>query len=180
MARRGGIPRGQRPQACTEATCARTGRSCGHPREYDWVASRSLRTYDDDERPQEVGQTRSSDEVLEQGRRTGGGEDGAKGSGQREDATAKHGPDTGPDHRAKCAGADTTSSSEGSEAEVHRPDAPHLQPEHVARSLLRAEARCCPGSRWGNVAGVRREAGEKSRGPLRATETGGIPSKAGA
>src|SRR2546423_1593351 len=31
LARSVGIPRGQRPQACTEATCARTGRSCGHP-----------------------------------------------------------------------------------------------------------------------------------------------------
>jgi metallo-beta-lactamase superfamily protein len=32
LARGVGIPRGQRPQACTEATCARTGRSCVHPR----------------------------------------------------------------------------------------------------------------------------------------------------
>src|SRR5256885_783356 len=65
LARSVGIPRGQRPQACTEATCARTGRSCVHPllNQLEWNASRSLRTYDDDERTQEVGQTRSSDEA---------------------------------------------------------------------------------------------------------------------
>src|SRR6266852_5159240 len=61
LARSVGIPRGQRPQACTEATCARTGRSCDHPSRHAGDASRSLRTYDDDERTQEVGQSRSSD-----------------------------------------------------------------------------------------------------------------------
>src|SRR6185369_4264134 len=55
LARHGGIPRGLRPQACTEATCARTGRSCVLPG-YAGNASRSLRTYGDDERTQEVGQ----------------------------------------------------------------------------------------------------------------------------
>src|SRR6266852_1058021 len=112
-ARREGIPRGQRPQACTETTCARTGRSCGHPRSEVWDASRSLRTYGDEERPQEVGQTRSSDEAFEQGRRAGGGEGGAKGSGQRETDEAKHEPGTGPGKRAKCAESDTSSSNEG-------------------------------------------------------------------
>src|SRR6266567_4221440 len=89
MARHGGIPRGLRPQACTEATCARTGRSCDHPSRHAWVASKSLRTYGDDERKQEVGQARSSDEAGEQNRCAGGGAGGAKGSGQREDAAAK-------------------------------------------------------------------------------------------
>ena len=101
MARYEGIPRGQRPQACTEATCARTGRSCGHPRSEVWVASRSLRTHDDDERPQEVGQTHSSDEAREQNGETGSGVGGAKGSDQGETDEAKHGPGTVPGSRAK-------------------------------------------------------------------------------
>src|ERR1700730_17435313 len=89
LARGVGIPRGQRPQACTEATCARTGRSCDHPSWHAWVASRSLRTYGDDERTQEVGQTRSSDEAREQSwlwdercRISDGGASGAKGLAQ--------------------------------------------------------------------------------------------------
>src|SRR5437588_11853167 len=121
LARSVGIPRGQRPQACTEATCARTGRSCVHPllNHWEWNASRSLRTYDDDERTQEVGQTRSSDEAREQSwrvgicyQRTSGGAGGAKEAGQGETAAAKHEPGTGPGSRAKCAGADTASSRE--------------------------------------------------------------------
>src|SRR5882672_6198451 len=98
MARNVGIPRGRRPQIGTEATCARTGRSCDHPSWHAWVASRSLRTYGDDEREQEVGQTRSSDEAREQSwlwyercRSSDGGASGAKGAGQREAAAAKHG-----------------------------------------------------------------------------------------
>src|SRR6266550_4908172 len=119
MARDVGIPRGRRPQAGTEATCARTGRSCDYPSRHAWVASRSLRTYDDDERAQEVGQTRSSNEASEQSQRGGegcrgleGGAGGAKGADQREDATAQHEPGTGPGQRAKRAGADTASSRE--------------------------------------------------------------------
>ena len=42
-----------------------------NPKLWGWVASRSLRTYGDDERTQEVGQTRSSDEAREQSRRVG-------------------------------------------------------------------------------------------------------------
>src|SRR4030095_17068391 len=103
QARRASIPRGQRPQACTEATCARTGRSCGHPRSEVWGASRSLRTHGDEERPQEVGQTRSSDEALEQSHRSGGGGGGAKGSGQGETDEAKDAPGTRPGKRANWA-----------------------------------------------------------------------------
>src|SRR5437016_12408075 len=118
MARGVGIPRGRRPQAGTEAICARTGRSCDYPDWHVWVASRSLRTYGDDERAQEVGQTRSSDEAREQSRpgaergRVDGGVGGAKGAGRRKSATAKHEPGTGSDRRAKRAGADTASSGE--------------------------------------------------------------------
>src|SRR5260370_37893584 len=88
LARNVGIPRGQRPQACTGAICARTGRSCVYPSWHAWDASGSLRTYADDERTQEVGQTSKSDEAREQSRCGGGGGrskdrggGGAKGSG---------------------------------------------------------------------------------------------------
>ncbi len=43
-----------------------------------WDASGSLRTYADDGRTWEVGQTCTTDEVLEQSRAAGGGEDGGK------------------------------------------------------------------------------------------------------
>jgi RNA-directed DNA polymerase len=48
----------------------------------NWDASGSLRTYADDERTREVGQTCSTCEVPEQGRATGGGGDGGKRAGQ--------------------------------------------------------------------------------------------------
>ena len=76
-------------------------------------ASGSPRTYADDERPREVGQTRSTCEVSEPGRATGRGGDGGKGPGQRKPATAKRVPDTEPDRRAQCAGAGTSSSKAG-------------------------------------------------------------------
>ena len=93
-----GVPRGQRPRARTEAPCAGTGRSHGSPRAASRLgdASGSLRTYADDERTWEVGQTRSTGEVPEQCWATGGGGDGGKGSGQREPAHSK----TRPGHRA--------------------------------------------------------------------------------
>src|SRR5580700_9937390 len=47
-------------------------------RKMPWDASGSLRTYADDERAWEVGQTCSTCEVLEQGRAIGGGGDGGK------------------------------------------------------------------------------------------------------
>src|SRR5438445_167929 len=107
----GGVPRGHRPRARTQTPRAGTGRSqvCPGlllPRD----TSGSLRTYADDERTWEVGQTCSTCEVSEQGRATGGGGDGGKGSGQREPASAKRVPDTEPGGRAECAGAGTSSS----------------------------------------------------------------------
>src|SRR6516165_540830 len=85
MARCIGVPRGQRPRARTVAPCAGTGRSPARPGpSVPRDASGSLRTHADDERTGEVGQTRSTGEVSEQRRATGGGGDGGKGSGQRE------------------------------------------------------------------------------------------------
>ena len=76
-------------------------------------ASGSPRTHADDERPGEVGQAGSTDEVAEQRRATGRGGDGGKGSGQRKPATAKRAPDTEPGRRAQCAGAGTSSGKTG-------------------------------------------------------------------
>src|SRR6266404_2313377 len=102
------------PEHRTEAPRAGTGRSqvCPGP-QLPWDASGSLRTYADDERTWEVGQTYCTGEVPEQRRATGNGGDGGKGSGQREPAPAKRVPDTEPGRRAQCAGAGTSSSSKG-------------------------------------------------------------------
>jgi hypothetical protein len=76
-----------------------------------WDASRSLRTYADDERTREVGQTCSTCEVLEQSwgpqRQVfvagveswaiGGGGDGGKRFDQGKSATAKRVPDSVPE-----------------------------------------------------------------------------------
>ena len=52
------IPRGQRPRARTQAPRMGTGRSQVRPRpQLPWDVSGSLRTYADDERTWEVGQT---------------------------------------------------------------------------------------------------------------------------
>src|SRR6266568_4269018 len=106
-----GVPRGQRPRARTEAARAGTGRSQVRPgRQLPWDASGSLRTYADDERTWEVGQTYCTGEVPEQRRATGSGGDGGKRPGQREPAPAKRVPDTEPGRRAQCVGAGTSSS----------------------------------------------------------------------
>src|SRR2546422_11350317 len=88
------------------------------PRMARWDASGSPRTHADDERTWEVGQTRGTDEVPEQGRKLGGGGDGGKGSGQREPEPAKRVPDTEPEWRVQCAGAGTTSSTQRQEDAV--------------------------------------------------------------
>jgi len=71
--------------------------------------------YADDERTREVGQTCSTCEVLEQGWATGGGGDGGKRFGQGKSATAKRVPDSEPDRRAQCAGADRQAASKDKE-----------------------------------------------------------------
>src|SRR4029077_20918684 len=106
IARCTGVPRGLRPRARTEAPCAGTGRSQVRPeQQLPRDASGSLRTYADDERAWEVGQTYCTGEVPEQRRATGSGGDGGKGSGKREPAPTKRVPDTEPGRRAQCAGA---------------------------------------------------------------------------
>ena len=88
-----------------------TGRSCVRPgRKMPWDASGSPRMYADDERTREVGQTHSTGKVSKQGRATGGGGDGGKGFDQGKSATAKRVPDSEPERRAQCAGADTSGS----------------------------------------------------------------------
>ncbi|MFZ1999415.1 MAG: group II intron reverse transcriptase/maturase, partial [Candidatus Sulfotelmatobacter sp.] len=87
IARCNGVPRGHRPWARTEAPRAGTGRSRVRPgQQLPRDASGSLRTYADDERTWEVGQTYCTGEVPEQHRATSSGGDGGKRFGQREPA----------------------------------------------------------------------------------------------
>src|SRR6267378_2524951 len=61
IARCARVPRGQRPRARTQTPRAGTGRSQVRPgQQLPWDASGSLRTYADDERTWEVGQTSST------------------------------------------------------------------------------------------------------------------------
>jgi hypothetical protein len=60
-------------------------------------ASGRPRPYADDERAEEVGQVRSTDEATEQGQEYGCGGGGGKEPGQGEGGRAKHAPDTEPD-----------------------------------------------------------------------------------
>src|SRR5256885_5151082 len=98
LARRRGIPRGQRPHACTETLCAGTGRSHVRLRQSQkQTASGSPRTHADDEPTWEVGQLRSTDEVAEQGRNSGGGGDGGKAAGQGKLGREQRVPDAVPE-----------------------------------------------------------------------------------
>src|SRR3989304_2585012 len=109
MARRQGTPRGQRPGACTQAPCARTGRSHERLLLMRWqTASGSRKTHDDDERSWEVGQAHSTDEAAEQSRGTGCGGGGGKGPGQGKPARGRRVPDTGPGRRAQRARTGTS------------------------------------------------------------------------
>ena len=128
----------------------------------------------------EVGQARSTDEVAEQRRATGGGGDGGKGPGQREPAPAKRAPDTEPGRRAQCAGAGTSSSKTGQEGAVHRAPAPRLRRRPPAGGVLRAEARRGPGSGRRDVAST---TGRRWRANLQdlseRLQARGVPSEAG-
>ena len=116
--------------------------------------------------PRAVGQPRSTDEVPEQGRATGGGGDGGKGAGQREPEPAQRAPDTGPGRRAQCAGAGTASCGAGQAGAVHGAPAPRLQHRAPARGLLRAEAGGGAGDRRRDVAALRGGPGGEPRGPV--------------
>ncbi len=91
IARRVGVPRGQRPRACPDTPRARTGRALGRPwRMAPRAASGSPRTHADDARPRAVGQPRSTDEVSEQSRghrRRRGWREGAWPKGTRASKT---------------------------------------------------------------------------------------------
>src|SRR6267378_2123524 len=109
-ARRCRTLRGQRPQACTQAPRAGTGRSHWPLRSQDGQSvSGSRKTHADDERRWEVGPAQSTGEAVEQGRENGRGDGGGKGPDQGEPARAQRTPDTGPGGCAQCARAGTTS-----------------------------------------------------------------------
>src|SRR4029078_10973239 len=98
LARNVGIPRGRRPQEGMETNCAGTGRPCVPPSQHAGTASRSTTTYGDDERAQEVGQLRSTNEVCEQTDAFGqGGTDGGKAAGQGQCRRVQHVPGSVPD-----------------------------------------------------------------------------------
>src|SRR5674536_192882 len=84
-ASRQGTPRGQRTRACTEPTCARTGRShdCPPTRRGAGRSGKAM-PYARDERLWEVGQPHSTCEAAEQGRESGCGGGGGKGAGRGE------------------------------------------------------------------------------------------------
>ena len=180
IARRWRTPRGQRPRARTETLCAGTGRSCAYPRRMaPRVVSGSPRANADDERAQEVGQTRSTREAPEQSRATGGGGSGGKGSGQRELGRAKRASDTAPIQRAQCARASTSSSKKGKESAVHGAPASHLRPEHAARGLLRPEEGSRPRRGRRDVAALRAGTGGKSSGSVGKAGTRSVPGETG-
>jgi hypothetical protein len=99
---------------CTHGNTSHENREvCGRLRLMEPRAvSGSPRTHAGDERAQEVGRSRSTAEVSEQCRAPGGGGGGGKRTGQRESASAKRAPDSGPARRAKCAGAGTSGGSQ--------------------------------------------------------------------
>src|SRR5580700_1787415 len=110
-ARRRSTPRGRRPQHARNLSAREQGDpSTAHARWKGGPHREGRRPHADDERPRGVGQARSTDEVAEQCRASGGGGDGGKGPGQGEHEPAKRVPDAVPDKRAECAGPCATSS----------------------------------------------------------------------
>ena len=179
-ARRSRTPRGRRPRARTEAPRTGTGRSRVCPREREpRTASGSRRTYADDERTREVGRPRSTGEVAEQSRGTGGGGDGGKGAGQGEPEREQRAPDAEPDQRAKRPRAGTSGSTQGQEAAVHGAPASRLRGRAAAGGLPGTQAGGRAGHRWGDVAALRRGPGSEPPGLVRTAAARGVPGEAG-
>src|SRR6476620_3875962 len=103
-------PASSQTLACAEAFCPGTGRSPSlSPPVVAGTASGRPEAVADDEREGEVGPARSSREASEQSGLGRGGACGAKGRGQGECGTAKHGPDAEPGSRVTGAGPHTRS-----------------------------------------------------------------------
>jgi hypothetical protein len=114
-------PRGRRPQHARNPSAREPGDpSTAHARWRRGPHREGRRSEADDGRPSGVGQARSTDEVAEQCRASGGVGDGGKGPGQGAHEPAKRVPYAVPDKRAECAGPCATSSDERQGGEVHR------------------------------------------------------------
>jgi hypothetical protein len=121
IARRRRVLRGRRPRARTEPICARTGRSAGRSERKSYGPRREgNEPQADDAWTAEVRRARSTDEVVEQCRNSGGGGDGGKEPGQGEHEPAKRAPDSEPgSRRAQCAGSCAPSRKKGQGKAVH-------------------------------------------------------------
>ena len=134
------VPRGRRPHARTQAPRKRRRESPSGSREVPppTCASAQVRAvnpqgHDGDARRREVGQARSTREILEQRRRAAAcGEDGGKGPGQGECLTAKQGVRT--QRRLRIALCDP-------EALSHEPERAAWMSNHRA-FVSEARARC--------------------------------------
>src|SRR5207302_3152021 len=107
-----------------------------------------------DTRSGEVRLCRSSGEVVEQSRVTGGGGDGAKGRDQGERGSAKHAPDSEPEARDPGTELRTASCKAKEEGAVHRASPP-CQRRNTPDGVLRAQAQGRPGCGRGDMAGLR-------------------------
>jgi len=124
----------------------RTGRAPVSPAQMArWGASGSLRTHADDEQAGAVGQFRTTEEVLEQSRATGGGGDGGKGTGQEEFATVRRSPDPGPGQGGTWAGADTAGSKARQGGAIHCVAPSRVRRRHAAGGVLQPQAGCRTG-----------------------------------
>src|ERR1043166_241969 len=145
----------------------RTGRApASPPKMARWGASGSLRTHADDERAGAVGQFRTTEEVPEQSRATGGGGDGGKGTGQGQFATAHHSPDSGPGQGGTRAGANTEGCTARQGGEIYRAVPSRVRRRHAAGGVLQPQAGCRTGRRRRDVAALRGGPGRQLAGPV--------------
>ena len=106
-----------------------------------------------DERHGEVGRARSTCEVAEQGRATGGGGDGGKGLAQGERGPGRRTPDTEPEPRCVLrTGSRTTGCRTGQAGEVHGPSGPSSS---GSPSGPEGGAQCVSSARWDLCGGHR-------------------------
>src|SRR5271157_4811007 len=131
----------------------------------------------DDEREGEVGPARSSREASEQSGLGCGGARGAKGRGQGECGTAKHGPDAEPGSRVTSAGPHTRSRHQEQAGQADGASASH-QHRRLASELLRSEEDRSAGRRRGDVDRVCKAPGGEPPGPACSRPHRGVSSAA--
>ena len=129
----------------------------------------------DDEREGEVGPARSSREASEQSGLGCGGACGAKGRGQGECGTAKHGPDAEPGSRVTGAGPHTRSRQQ---EQTGQGDGALASPHHrcSAGKLLWFEEVCRAGRRRDDLDRIRGRARGEPLGPPLSRPNGSVSS----